>query len=129
MNRICQQILNSGFVKAERLHASYYKEIKVQLPRRQSERQNHPLNRHVKVLASIESRLSILRNTFNEYIEQGMCCFIPGKVCFILSSWVKYCLRTFCCIKLFLRSKSNFSKAILLMPQSHIPTLSYDVFP
>ena len=60
--------------------------MKAKLPRRESERRNHPLARHVDILAAIETRLSLLSMTFMKYIDMGLCCFIPGKVCYICVS-------------------------------------------
>lgn len=54
--------------------------MKSQLPRRESERRNHPLARHVDILSAIETRLSLLGMTYMRYIDMGLCCFIPGKV-------------------------------------------------
>ncbi|CAL4111686.1 unnamed protein product, partial [Meganyctiphanes norvegica] len=55
-------------------------EVKSQLPRRESERRNHPLFRHCDILTAIETRLSLLNMTFTKYVDCSMCCFIPGKV-------------------------------------------------
>ncbi|KAJ9588342.1 hypothetical protein L9F63_018268, partial [Diploptera punctata] len=77
---LCQQRLNKGFVMVEKHHSQYLKAIKSQLPRRESERRNHPLARHSDILTAIENRLSMLSMTFTKYIDAGLCCFIPGKV-------------------------------------------------
>ena len=50
------------------------------LPRRESERRNHPLIRHCDVLTAIETRISLLQMTFMKYVDAEACCFIPGKV-------------------------------------------------
>lgn len=55
-------------------------QVKAKLPRRESERRNHPLARHVDILSAIETRLSLLSMTYSKYIDLGLCCFIPGKV-------------------------------------------------
>jgi len=52
----------------------------VKLPRRESERRNHALARHVDILSAVETRLSLLSMTYSKYIDLGLCCFIPGKV-------------------------------------------------
>ena len=78
---ICQQLLNQGFSNAEKLHVVIYREIKAKLPRRESERRNHSLARHMDILAALETRLSLLAMTYIKYMEMGLCCFIPGKVC------------------------------------------------
>lgn len=59
--------------------------MKAKLPRRESERRNHPLARHVDILSAIETRLSLLSMTYSKYIDLGLCCFIPGKVIVQLS--------------------------------------------
>lgn len=61
-------------------HAVFLKSIKTQLPRRESERRNHPLSKHVDILTCIETRISMLSMTYSKYIELKLCCFIPGKV-------------------------------------------------
>ncbi|KAJ8308011.1 hypothetical protein KUTeg_012885 [Tegillarca granosa] len=73
-------VLNQGFSRVDKLHAQIQKNVKSQLPRRESERRNHPLARHVDILSAIETRLSLLGMTYMRYIDMGLCCFIPGKV-------------------------------------------------
>lgn len=108
LNQVCkdfdcisQRILNRGFQRIERRISSNLKAIKVQLPRRESERRYvgvyivfkvqfcavlidvlrfHPLSRHCDILTSVETRISMLNMAYNRFIEQGKCCFIPGKV-------------------------------------------------
>eukprot|EP00096_Caligus_rogercresseyi_P010254 TRINITY_DN3673_c0_g1_i2.p1 TRINITY_DN3673_c0_g1~~TRINITY_DN3673_c0_g1_i2.p1 ORF type:complete len:290 (-),score=84.78 TRINITY_DN3673_c0_g1_i2:1139-2008(-) len=80
MNTLCIYVLRSGFNAAERLHASLSKMIRAQLPRRESQRRGHPLSRHSEILASIETRLSLLNMTFMKFVQSGRCNFIPGKV-------------------------------------------------
>ncbi|CAH1792085.1 unnamed protein product, partial [Owenia fusiformis] len=79
-NAVCKQQLNHGFARVDKFHAQCQKDIKVKLPRRESERRSHPLSRHVDILAAIETRLSLLTMTFCKYIDSNLCCFIPGKV-------------------------------------------------
>ncbi|CAB3254654.1 unnamed protein product [Arctia plantaginis] len=79
-NDICMRILNRGFVMIERRHATALKNVKAQLPRRESERRYHHLSRHCDILTSIETRISMLNMTYSKYIDNGLCCFIPGKV-------------------------------------------------
>ncbi|CAD6227803.1 GSCOCG00006261001-RA-CDS [Cotesia congregata] len=76
----CQKLLNRGFQSMERYHTQCLREVKSQLPRRESERRNHSLARHCDVLTAIETRISMLSMTFMKYINQNLCCFIPGKV-------------------------------------------------
>lgn len=79
-NEICMRLLNRGFLIIERRHALALKNVKAQLPRRESERRYHPLARHCDILASIETRISMLNMTYSKFIDNGICCFIPGKV-------------------------------------------------
>ncbi|XP_063048001.1 F-box only protein 28 isoform X2 [Engraulis encrasicolus] len=80
MDMICQHMLNQGFIKVERYHSLCQKQVKAQLPRRESERRNHSLARHADILAAVETRLSLLNMTFMKYVDSNLCCFIPGKV-------------------------------------------------
>ncbi|KAF7220902.1 F-box protein 28 [Nothobranchius furzeri] len=81
MDTICQRVLNQGFLKVERYHSLCQRQVKAQLPRRESERRNHSLARHADILAAVETRLSLLNMTFMKYVDSNLCCFIPGKVC------------------------------------------------
>lgn len=56
------------------------KAIKAQLPRRESERRNHPLSKHSDILTCIETRISMLSMTYTKYMDLDLCCFIPGRV-------------------------------------------------
>ncbi|KAM6922421.1 F-box only protein 28 [Lycodopsis pacificus] len=80
MDAICQRVLNQGFLKVERYHSLCQRQVKAQLPRRESERRNHSLARHADILAAVETRLSLLNMTFMKYVDSNLCCFIPGKV-------------------------------------------------
>ncbi|XP_070304566.1 F-box only protein 28 isoform X2 [Salvelinus sp. IW2-2015] len=80
MDMINQRMLNQGFLKVERYHSLCQRQVKAQLPRRESERRNHSLARHADILAAVETRLSLLNMTFMKYVDSGLCCFIPGKV-------------------------------------------------
>ncbi|XP_062864930.1 F-box only protein 28 [Trichomycterus rosablanca] len=80
MDVICQRMLNQGFLRVERYHNLCQKQVKAQLPRRESERRNHSLARHADILAAVETRLSLLNMTFMKYVDSNLCCFIPGKV-------------------------------------------------
>ncbi|XP_067006768.1 F-box only protein 28 isoform X2 [Anabrus simplex] len=77
---MCKQLLNKGFISAEKYHSQCLKSVKSQLPRRESERRSHPMARHCDILTAIETRISMLSMTFMKYVDVGMCCFIPGKV-------------------------------------------------
>lgn len=80
INKACQRLLNRGFTKMMKRHTTNLKRIKAQLPRRESERRNHPLARHADILTCIETRISMLSMTYTKYMELNLCCFIPGKV-------------------------------------------------
>ncbi|XP_077468692.1 F-box only protein 28 isoform X3 [Stigmatopora argus] len=80
MDMICQRVLNQGFLKVERYHSMCQRQVKAQLPRRESERRTHSLARHADILAAVETRLSLLNMTFMKYVDSNLCCFIPGKV-------------------------------------------------
>ncbi|XP_053568569.1 F-box only protein 28 [Bombina bombina] len=80
MDLVCQRMLNQGFLRVERYHNLCQKQVKAQLPRRESERRNHSLARHADILAAVETRLSLLNMTFMKYVDSNLCCFIPGKV-------------------------------------------------
>ncbi|XP_043914675.1 F-box only protein 28 isoform X2 [Protopterus annectens] len=80
MDQICQRMLTQGYLKVERYYSLCQKQVKAQLPRRESERRNHALARHADILAAVETRISLLNMTFMRYVEFSLCCFIPGKV-------------------------------------------------
>lgn len=63
-----------------RRHAANMKAIKAQLPRRESERRNHPLSKHSDILTCIETRISMLSMTYTKYMDLDLCCFIPGRI-------------------------------------------------
>lgn len=77
---MCSRELTKAFVRVDRLHSQIQKNIKSQLPRKESERRNHALSRFVDVLSAMETRLSLLSMTYTKYIDLDLCCFIPGKV-------------------------------------------------
>lgn len=79
-DQVCKTQLNKGFLAVERYHAVCLKNVKAQLPRRESERRMHPMFRHCEILTAVETRLSMLSMTFMRYVDIKLCCFIPGKV-------------------------------------------------
>lgn len=83
-NEVGSKMLSRGFIQVERRHTLVYKRVKSMLPRRESERRMHPLARYCDILSAIETRISMLNMTFMKYIDNGLCCFIPGKVITIL---------------------------------------------
>ncbi|GIY38158.1 f-box only protein 28 [Caerostris extrusa] len=76
MNDVCKRVLNRGFHRVERYHAKCLRQVKSQLPRRESERRKHSLARHCDILTAVETRLSLLGMTFMKFIEMDLCCFI-----------------------------------------------------
>ncbi|XP_037073499.1 F-box only protein 28-like [Pollicipes pollicipes] len=80
--RAIRHRLNQGFSRAERYVQQALKLFRAQLPRRESERREHPLSRRVEHLAAVETRLGLLSmtSTYRRYMEMDACCFIPGKV-------------------------------------------------
>merc|ERR1712117_497406 len=80
MDAMCGSHLNRGFLNAEKYHTQLTEKIQSRLPRRESERLNHPLFRHWVVLLQIWDHIYILQLTFTKYIDAEACCFIPGKV-------------------------------------------------
>lgn len=79
-NDIASQSLNRGFYAVETFHKKLLRNVKAQLPRRESERRTHPLSKKSDILQAVETRISMLSMTFSKYIESQACCFIPGKV-------------------------------------------------
>lgn len=79
-NEIGGKLLTRGFMQLEKRNAFIYRKVKQALPRRESERKNHPLAKYCDVLQSVETRMSMLNMTYMRYIENQLVCFIPGKV-------------------------------------------------
>jgi len=52
-NKTCQTLLNKGFAAVQLYNEKCQKEIKAMLPRRDSEREIHPLAQHLEVLTGI----------------------------------------------------------------------------
>ena len=79
LDGLCSSRLNAGFRGVERTHAQLMRGFKARLPRRESERRNHPLIKHCDILTAVETRISLLAMTFMKYVDAEMCCFIPGE--------------------------------------------------
>ncbi|KAL5961960.1 F-box only protein 28, partial [Taenia solium] len=77
---IAADLLKCEFCRLEQLVRDYRRELKVLLPRRESERRKHTLAGHADVLSAVETRLSLLGMTIMRYVDEGYCCFFPGKV-------------------------------------------------
>ena len=78
-NEVCKQLLNQGFTLVDRQHEQLQKDVKSKLPRRDSERRNHPLAKRFAVLNWMKLELSTI-TAYKKYINMNLCCFIPGKV-------------------------------------------------
>ena len=79
-DKLARHMLNDGFRKLERYHSHCTSIIKSQMPRRASERRNHPLSRRLNLLELISYQLSPLSGKYMGAVERKLCCFIPGKV-------------------------------------------------
>lgn len=79
-NTLGGQILNDGFRRVRSFHSQCLREVKEELPRRESERRKHRLYPRHDVLQAVETRLSLLCMTYSRLIGDGQICFIPGKV-------------------------------------------------
>ncbi|CAH8523518.1 unnamed protein product [Heterobilharzia americana] len=77
---VCRGVLNKGFRAIERKVVCFHSKLRSLLPRRESERRTHPLNRHCEALSAVETRLSLLKMSIMRYADKNRCCFFPGKV-------------------------------------------------
>ncbi|KAK4469906.1 hypothetical protein MN116_007410 [Schistosoma mekongi] len=77
---VCRGILNKGFRAIERKIVCLHSKFRSLLPRRESERRIHPLNRHCEALSAVETRMSLLKMSIMRYADKDQCCFFPGKV-------------------------------------------------
>lgn len=77
-------------MQLEKRNAFIYRKVKQALPRRESERKNHPLAKYCDVLQSVETRMSMLNMTYMRYIENQLVCFIPGKVRLVIIKPERY---------------------------------------
>nr|CAH8841468.1 unnamed protein product [Trichobilharzia regenti] len=58
----------------------FHAKLRSLLPRRESERRSHLLNRHCEVLSAVETRISLLKMSIMLHEDKDRCCFFPGKV-------------------------------------------------
>uniref|UniRef100_A0A1I8GFW9 F-box domain-containing protein n=1 Tax=Macrostomum lignano TaxID=282301 RepID=A0A1I8GFW9_9PLAT len=79
-NQLCERRLNRGFYKLERTLQDSQRFVKAKLPRRESERKQHPFSRHSEILSAVDTRVSLLGMTYVKHMQFGRCCFIPGRV-------------------------------------------------
>lgn len=94
--RLCAEELNRGYFQLETIIHDLQKQIKVKLPRRESERHKvrsisfssntfffplqHPLSTKFDIISSLDSRIQWLKLTFGASIQNTLCCFYPGRV-------------------------------------------------
>lgn len=71
-NAVCQNMLNFGFREMTRRQTNMMQAIKMGALTQV---------KILRVLKCVDSRISTLSLTFSDYIEDNVCCFIPGKVC------------------------------------------------
>lgn len=79
-HRLCSQELNRNYFQLEILIHELQKQIKIQLPRRESERHKHPLSTKYDIISSLDSRIQWLKLTFGSSIQNSLCCFYPGRL-------------------------------------------------
>ncbi|KAL3310713.1 hypothetical protein Ciccas_010717 [Cichlidogyrus casuarinus] len=79
-NRRCKEILNRGFRILENDYKELHKEIKAQMPKRLSQRRDHPLAHHADILSSVQSRIAVLDLSIMRYTRNGYFCFFPGRI-------------------------------------------------
>ncbi|KAI6230420.1 hypothetical protein M3Y99_01060900 [Aphelenchoides fujianensis] len=78
--RHIERRLNEAFFKLGRDLSELSVQLKKRLPRKESERKDHPMNRYSDIVSAVETRYTMLAMTFKKYLDAGVCCFIPGKV-------------------------------------------------
>nr|CDS34119.1 f box only protein 28 [Hymenolepis microstoma] len=79
-NVVAADLLKCEFCRLEQLVRDYRRELKLLLPRRESERRRHNMAGHADVLSAVETRISLLGMTIMRYVDEGYCSFFPGKV-------------------------------------------------
>jgi len=81
-NVICKSLLNKGFRALKRFHSKLLKEIRSKTPILVLIKP--PIDRTLWqqkfILVHIGSNISSLESTFMKYVNDGICCFIPGMV-------------------------------------------------
>ncbi|KAI6195317.1 Collagen type IV alpha-3-binding protein [Aphelenchoides besseyi] len=78
--RHAERRLNEAFFRLGRDLNEFSIQLKKRLPRKESARKEHPLNRYYDVISAIETRYTMLAMTFKKYLDSQLCCFIPGRV-------------------------------------------------
>ncbi|CAG0914483.1 unnamed protein product [Notodromas monacha] len=79
-NAVCGELLSAGFIAVEAEKNRISKELRLRTPRRFSDRKCHSLSKHIEILASLDTRISLLHMTYSRYIDSKQCPFVPGKV-------------------------------------------------
>ncbi|XP_056634882.1 F-box only protein 28 isoform X2 [Diorhabda sublineata] len=80
INRICEQILNSHFLRLQNQMLQRFQEIKAKMPRRESARRSHHLACESDIIETLHMRLTLLQMSFGKHIERKHCCFFPGDI-------------------------------------------------
>uniref|UniRef100_A0A0N5AC09 F-box domain-containing protein n=1 Tax=Syphacia muris TaxID=451379 RepID=A0A0N5AC09_9BILA len=93
---IAQSKLNIAFDRLNSELESAMLVLKHMLPKRESKRRYHPLARINEIYSALETRFALLNMTFKRYIEDGVCCFMAGKIldeAFFVLHYVDDCVK------------------------------------
>ncbi|VVD00658.1 unnamed protein product [Leptidea sinapis] len=80
LDKICQGLLNRGFIQLEERRIRVQNKIISQGPSSDNDLNNHPLFIEYMVVMLCGMTICFLGVTYNEYIKKNKCCFIPGKL-------------------------------------------------
>ncbi|VVC96230.1 unnamed protein product, partial [Leptidea sinapis] len=80
IDKICQGLLNRGFLQLEERRIRVLNKIDSLLPSSDRERMEHPLSTVHMVVMLCGMTICILGVTYNKFIHKNKCCFIPGKL-------------------------------------------------
>ncbi|KAI6183187.1 F-box domain-containing protein [Aphelenchoides bicaudatus] len=78
--RNVEKRLNDSFVRLGRELSDFSLQMKRRLPKKESQRKEHPLHRYSEIINQLETRHTLLSMTYKKYIDAQISCFIPGKV-------------------------------------------------
>ncbi|CAG0888431.1 unnamed protein product [Cyprideis torosa] len=79
-NAVGSEYLNSTFNKLQVQTGSRLREIKSQMPRRESARRKHPLARESDIIETLYMRLTLLQMSLGKHIARKTCCFFAGQI-------------------------------------------------
>ena len=81
-NTICISLLNKGFRSAKLYQQGLHRIIWEQnrFARPVPNLVHHKLVRDLDILRTIGTQIAILDETFLDYINSNLCCFVPGKI-------------------------------------------------